>query len=334
MTDMRIHELLKTSEWDAALDREEIKEYFQTHDVNETFYVSGGASQTLLTPLAYVASKSINNFDRDSVLDVMRDLIELGADVNAPVRQTDYYGDGFLDGDKELVELAYGADRIELLVKNGARAKESHIRTLFREGANSAFIAENYSELIKPRHFFYLKNDDASAAIIDELALIGYDYNVQNVNGDTALAFVRDIQNVKRLVDAGASLTIPNNDGETFLDQCCSGFIERNSSVEGVKIMKDLGIDLNSKDSFGGNTALHIMMLDGKKLDGIRNLLDAGADPTVRNADGKLPTEVGFTWLWDDRPEALMLMESVISKKNLLNELGESQQQSIMRRKM
>ncbi|PZU05793.1 MAG: hypothetical protein DI605_20995 [Sphingomonas sp.] len=100
--------------------------------------------------------------------------------------------------------------------------------------------------------------------------------------------------------------------------------------------MKDLGIDLNSQDA-DGNTALHVTMMlcnAYEGIEGIRNLLDAGVDPTVRNGENKLPTEVGFTWLWDDRPEALMLMESVITKKNLLNELGESQQQSIMRRKM
>ncbi|WP_141739022.1 hypothetical protein [Stenotrophomonas sp. BIIR7] len=327
-----MNELLRTDEWDAVLDRDEIKEYFQTHDVNETFYVSGGASQTLLTPLAYVSSKSIKNNVGDNVLDVMRDLIELGADVNAPVRKSDYFGDGFLDGDKELVDLANGADRIELLVKNGARAKESHILTLFRDGADGAFIAENYSDLIKPRHFFYLNNDDASAAIIDELALKGYDFNIQDVNGDTALSMVQDIGVVKRLVDAGASVRIPNNDGETFLDQCDAGFIERNTSAEGVKIMKELGVDLNSKDICGDNTALHIMMINGNKLDGIRNLLDAGADPTVRNADDKLPSQVGFTGA--DRHEAVLLLESAVTKRKLMEELGESQQQPIMRRKM
>ena len=332
MTNLKLNELLKTDEWEAVLDRGEIKEYFQTHDVNETFYVSGGTSQTLLTPLAYVASKSINNNDREMVLDVMRDLIELGADVNAPVRKSDYFGDGFLDGDKELVDLANGADRIELLVKNGARAKESHILTLFRDGADGAFIAENYSDLIKPRHFFYLKNDDASAAIIDELALTGYDFNVQDVSGDTALSMVQDIGVVKRLVDAGASVRIPNNDGETFLDQCDAGFIERNSSAEGVEIMKELGVDLNSKDSYGDFTALHILAINGNRLDGIRNLLDAGADPTVRNTDGKLPSQVAFPGEY--RREAVLLLESAVTKRKLMEELGESQQQPIMRRKL
>ncbi|MBH1416725.1 hypothetical protein I5U33_00570 [Stenotrophomonas maltophilia] len=332
MTDMRIHELLKTSEWDAPLDREEIKEYFQTHDVNETFYVSGGASQTLLTPLAYVASKSINNFDRDNALDVMRDLIELGADVNAPVRKSDYYGDGFLKGDgKELVDLANGTDRIELLVKSGASAKESHILSLFQEGADGAFIAEKYFDLIEPRHFFHLKNNDASAAIIDELALAGYDFNVQDENGDTPLSYVRDIHNVKRLVDSGASVRIPNNDGETFLDQCRAEFIAKNSSANGAQIMRDLGVNLSAPDYFG-DTALHKMMYEGNNLERIRNLLDAGADPTVRDADDKLPYQVDSRG--EDRHEAKLLLESAATKRKLVEELGESQQQLDMRRKM
>lgn len=331
MTNLKLNELLRTDEWDAVLDRDEIKEYFQTHDVNETFYVSGGASQTLLTPLAYVSSKSIKNNVGDNVLDVMRDLIELGADVNAPVRKSDYFGDGFLDGDKELVDLANGADRIELLVKNGARAKESHILTLFRDGADGAFIAENYSDLIKPRHFFYLNNDDASAAIIDELALGGYDFNVQDENGDTPLSYARDIHNVKRLVDSGASVRIPNNDGETFLDQCRAEFIAKNSSANGAQIMRDLGVNLSAPDHFG-DTALHKMMYEGNNLERIRNLLDAGADPTVRDADDKLPSQVAFPGEY--RREAVLLLESAVTKRKLMEELGESQQQPIMRRKM
>lgn len=221
------------------------------------------------------------------------------------------------------IDAMWGREKIkELFHHNG-----TYIQWLFGRGADAAFIADNYSDLIEPRHFSHLKNNDASAAIISELALSGFNFNVQDHNGDAAISFVRDIQNVKRLVDAGASMTISNGK---------ASFIAKHASVEGIKIMKDLSIDLNSQDA-DGNTALHITMMlcnAYEGIEGIRNLLDAGVDPTVRNGENKLPTEVGFTWLWDDRPEALMLMESVISKKNLLNELGETCQQPIMRRKM
>lgn len=260
-------------------------------------------------------------------------LVYKGADVNAPVQRLGYFADGYSGGEgHDLADVVYGADRIELLVKNGASAKEKHIHCLFQEGENGAFIAGNYFDLIKPRHFAQLNNRHGSSSIIDELALSGFNFNAQDRNGDTALAFVRDIQNVKRLVDAGASLTIPNVSGETFLDHCNGDFVHRNSSHEGVKIMKDLGIDLNAKDAFSKNTALHRLMILGNNVAAISDLLDAGADPTVRNGENKLPTEMGFPGA--DRREALMLMESVISKKNLLNELGETCQQPIMRRKM
>ncbi|WP_141739021.1 MULTISPECIES: hypothetical protein [Stenotrophomonas] len=328
-----VHDVLKTSEVEAVLDREEIREYFRVNDINESFVVTGVASQSLVTPLAFVATKSLHPDRRGHVIEVMRDLIALGADVNAPVQRLGYFADGYSGGEgHDLADVVYGADRIELLIKNGASAKEKHIHCLFQEGENGAFIAGNYFDLIKPRHFAQLNNRHGSSSIIDELALSGFNFNAQDRNGDTALAFVRDIQNVKRLVDAGASLTIPNVSGETFLDQCNGDFVHRNSSHEGVKIMKDLGIDLNAKDAFSKNTALHRLMILGNNVAAISDLLDAGADPTVRNGENKLPTEMGFPGA--DRREALMLMESVISKKNLLNELGETCQQPIMRRKM
>ncbi|WP_282257718.1 ankyrin repeat domain-containing protein [Stenotrophomonas sp. PS02301] len=327
-----VHSVLKTDQSNAVLDRNAVRKFFETHDVNASFNVLSLIDNKEMTPLAFVASKVMSFKDEEHVLDVMSDLIELGANVNSIVVIKRYGdGDGDLDYDFEcnkttdLVDIANGGQRIKLLVKNGAPVKEKHVELMIRSSGDPELIADKYIDMIKPRHFMWLGIHEDGSTLLEKLILAGHDVNAQDHNGDTALHYVRSIEHVKYLVDAGASMTIENNGGKSFLDFCDASFVKRNASRAGVQIMKDLGIDLNSTDQDAGNTALHLLIMKGDGLEEIRNLLDAGADPEVRNNRGQLPSEMVYVHGVNRQQsqEARLLLESTALKKKLQTELGD-----------
>ncbi|HEL2981993.1 ankyrin repeat domain-containing protein [Stenotrophomonas maltophilia] len=324
-----VHFVLNTNDISAVLDRDAIKKFFEAHDINAPIEVHSLSDNKELTPLAFVAAKVMSKEANGHVLDVMNDMIEMGANVNAKANVNSYSdGDGDFDSRSlvDLVDLANGPDRVELLVKNGAPAKEDHIEGLMKSSAEINLLVEKYAEMIQPHHFASIHAHREGSQLLDQLVLSGYDVNAQGKRGDTALHHIQNIEHAKYLVDAGASMDIENKKGERFVDHCDAAFVERNASQDGVQLMKELGVDLNAADQYSGNTALHRLMQKGPNPETIHNLLEAGADPLVRNSKGQTPAnmEVPFGVNREYHIESKSLLENYTLKRAILNEDGDA----------
>lgn len=87
-------------------------------------------------------------------------------------------------------------------------------------------------------------------------------------------------------------------------------------------------LDLNLKDSYGDFTALHILAINGNRLDGIRNLLDAGADPIMFGMPlpASFPSRSGFPgWIspWS------CIAVGAVTKRKLMEELWVSRNNNL-----
>nr|WP_275428347.1 ankyrin repeat domain-containing protein [Stenotrophomonas pavanii] len=108
-----------------------------------------------------------------------------------------------------------------------------------------------------------------------------------------------------------------------------------------VQLMVDLGIDFNAKSKYesSGNTALHWLMKRGD-FEGIQYLLEAGADPLLRNEDGKRAADMTYvvnSLRFGDEQEvrgAKALLESAVLKNTLQAELGDEGPVQKMGRKL
>ncbi|MBK0052972.1 hypothetical protein [Stenotrophomonas sp. S39] len=324
-----VHTVLKTSNTSAVLDRDAVKKFFEMHDINAPIKVLSLTDNKELTPLAFVAAKIMGEESNRHVLDVMNDMIEMGANVNSKVKVHSYSdGDGDLDSRSlvDLVDLANSLERVALLVKNGAPAKEDHIEWLMKSSADIHLLVEKYAEMIQPHHFASIHAHREGSQLMEQLVLSGLDVNAQGERGDTALHHIQNIEDAKFLVDAGASTDIVNKKGERFADRCNAAFVERNASQAGVQLMKELGVDLNAADQYSGNTALHRLMQKGSNPELIHNLLEAGADPLVRNSKGQTPAnmEVPFGINREDHIESKSLLENYTLKRAILSEDGDA----------
>ncbi|WP_152906673.1 hypothetical protein [Stenotrophomonas maltophilia] len=217
--DLDVYAILKVNNPGAVLDRSQVRSYFEAHDVNEVIEVNSLRWQSEMTPLAFVASKSMEDSEREGILEIMSDLIELGADVNAGVRKKNGYGYGYgygcaddYDGDYEdddkngidIIDVASGGDRITLLLKSGLFPREQHIETLMLASVDPDVLAEKYFDLLRPQHFISLDQHDEGLRLLENLVLAGLDVNGQDEEGNTVLHYLVDVEHVSYLVKAGA----------------------------------------------------------------------------------------------------------------------------------
>ena len=100
---------------------------------------------------------------------------------------------------------------------------------------------------------------------------------------------------VRELLDAGAEVNAQDRGGYTPLH-----FAAQQGSISAATLLVAAGAQVEIADGFG-NTALHkaAFQFQGGDPALIRLLLDAGADPDIRNNTGKSPREVALLF---DRP--------------------------------
>ena len=114
---------------------------------------------------------------------------------------------------------------------------------------------------------------------------------------------------IRLLLSAGAPLTARNSAGATPLLTSASKITgvttprrtppgEPDPRIEGFRILLDsLDVDVDAQDQTG-STALHLIAADryadseGRRAQAVRLLVEAGANKTVRDGQGRMPVEL------------------------------------------
>ena len=125
----------------------------------------------------------------------------------------------------------------------------------------------------------------------------GADVNARDENRVTPLHWAANknpnLEVLKVLIDAGADVNARSPEGFTpFLS------IIITENLEGIKVLIDAGADVNARSGYDYNsresytTGLHIAAQFSENPDIITTLLNAGADGTAVNGDGKTPFDL------------------------------------------
>lgn len=125
----------------------------------------------------------------------------------------------------------------------------------------------------------HLACKDGNVELVNELLDLGVEINKQDVDGNTALHIAKNIQIVEMLIAAGGN---PNlQDYRSGFNPLLDSMVWWNTDKYNLLVPIS---DLNIKSSFGF-TALMFSAIH-HSLDDIKLLLDAGADPYIRNYEG------------------------------------------------
>ena len=121
--------------------------------------------------------------------------------------------------------------------------------------------------------------------LVDE----GADVNIQDENGNTPLKYASaeprpDV--LRTLISLGASPALAYKRGFTPI-HCVAGHGFYDEAVEMAEILIGAGADVNARSAEYGFVAMH----EARTTKMIDFLLAHGADPTIKNAEGKTPEE-------------------------------------------
>ncbi len=124
----------------------------------------------------------------------------------------------------------------------------------------------------------------------------GADIDEVDKTGQTALSISADfgsVANIKILLEANASVEIRDNEGKTPLMHAVKQTFRTigNRYRETVKILIAAGVLIDVQDKYG-NTALILAAVEEDNNEIIKILLDAGADPFLKNKKGKTAYDV------------------------------------------
>ena len=126
---------------------------------------------------------------------------------------------------------------------------------------------------------------DCSKEVLHSMIDLGADVNAANKKNCTALMFASLMGNVdamKVLLNAGANMAIENVVGNTWIHYAIYG----DCSKDVIQSIIDLGADVNATNK-ENCTALMLTSLKGN-VDAMKVLLSAGADRTIKDADGNV----------------------------------------------
>lgn len=257
-------------------------------DVNSVFEGEQG-EYSLLGNVIYPSN------DGTIPYEIAETLIKAGAEVN------------FLEPDGMTpfgYALEFGADQefIDLMIRHGASAEylnekllETLVGNVFSKPIDSATL--DYLSYVKypvdsrdnnglTLLMHYLEyNEHPDIDTVARLLKMGANPNARDLYGDTPLLIaVADCQNVeiiKLLLNAGADVNARNEDLMTPLMASVS-----NKNAEVVSLMIKAGADINAQDKYE-DSALHYASVDAVNPTVIDVLLNAGADATIVNDNGR-----------------------------------------------
>jgi ankyrin repeat protein len=196
---------------------------------------------------------------------LVRVLLENGADVHAKVNDDDHFG-----GSTPLL-IASGRgclEAVEVLLDAG-----SDIRVQNKRGETALIVTLQASN-----------EQTVEAEIVDVLLRAGADVNAKDHHGMTALMCAsqdRRIAIVQNLLNNLADVNAQNNEGFTVLMMSSSGIQE-----ETVKFLLEHGANINLAND-EGQTALMLAVEHRNGLDTVEILLDKNADVNASDATGK-----------------------------------------------
>jgi ankyrin repeat protein len=204
----------------------------------------------------------IKSIEMDSNIEIIKALIDAGADVNAQ------YTNGstvlmFAISDCSDLELCI--ERMDLLLKAGAKVDEKD-----KNGMTSLLIA--ISNMIEePRY--------ENTVIIEKLLKAGADVNAKDQNGTTPLMYavsgtLKEI--VELLLKAGADVNAKDQNGTTPLMYAVSGTLK-----EIVELLLKAGADVNAKANDGETVLMHI-----KSIEILDMILKKGANVNEHDISG------------------------------------------------
>lgn len=144
------------------------------------------------------------------------------------------------------------------------------------------------------RHVVHKRAQDSDRTVV-QLAL-SKNVNAQDEEGNCALhvaAADRNLQLVQKLLARGADATLANSDGQTPLHiACATPARTAKSQADQAQIVALLAphSQVDAQDN-NGNTAIHLAAAKGADRT-VGELLRHGANPSLRNHDGKRPVDL------------------------------------------
>ena len=165
------------------------------------------------------------------------------------------------------------------------------VRTLVNAGADPHVRDSSGRTLLNYAVIF-----DRPLRYIRVLIEIGVDVNAEDNNGDTPLFnHVQSIHTsdndatdvVRTLVNAGADPHVRDSSGRTLLNYA----VIFDRPLRYIRVLIEIGVDVNAEDN-NGDTPLfnHVQSIhtsDNDATDVVRTLVNAGADPHVRDSSGR-----------------------------------------------
>ncbi len=238
-----------------------------------------------------------------SLIEVLKLLIELGADIHANIEHYNNPSQSLLMYMAE----SNSVQIMKFLLDNGVdiNAKDFEGKTALdyalREGNNRAadFLLERNAKVSVHDDVLIPLAEDGNIERIQFFLDKGADINAKDKDGNTALhsaAHYGRIDTIKFLLDKGANVSARNNDNDTPIIRICYGLskVKESNLLECLDILLKAGADINAQGNSGFTVLINMMQLKVYKEDfdeyavpslkAMQFLIDNGADINLKNA--------------------------------------------------